>query len=256
MEIPHILLEMNFLSKELGKNTQVNIILPHQMDEGKKCKTLWLLHGLKGDHTSWLRNTAIERYASKHDLCVIMPNVDRSWYTNTKYGLNYLNYITKELPEVCRRNFSVMSDLPEDNIIAGLSMGGYGAFKAALTCPDQYGYCISLSGAVDVTRKGRPCNLPEWQSIFGFDIKDPLELEGSEHDLNFLARRNKQEGLSFPKIYMWCGVDDALLRANNELDATLTELGVEHTYETSEGNHRWEWWDMHILPALDNVLAN
>lgn len=256
MEIPHILLEMNFLSKELGKNTQVNIILPHQANEGEPCKTLWLLHGLKGDHTSWLRNTNIERYASKHNLCVVMPNVDRSWYTNTQYGVNYFNYIANELPEVCRSNFKAMSDKREDNIIAGLSMGGYGALKLALSFPDRYAYCISLSGALDVTRKGRPCILNEWQSIFGYGMQSSLELEGSEHDLHFLARRNKEEGLPFPKIYMWCGLDDPLLRANNELDATLADLSVEHTYKTSEGNHRWEWWDMHILPALNHVLAD
>ena len=168
----------------------------------------------------------------------------------------YFDFIANELPALLRDTFCGMSSAREDNIVAGLSMGGYGALKLALTCPEQYGACISLSGSLDVARRGRAYSLSEWQSIFGFDIKDPLELEGSEHDLNFLARRNKQEGLSFPKIYMWCGVDDALLRANNELDATLTELGVEHTYETSEGNHRWEWWDMHILPALNHILAD
>ena len=246
---------MNFLSSELGKNTQVNIILPHQTDEGKKCKTLWLLHGLKGDHTSWLRNTNIERYASKHNLCVIMPNVDRSWYTNTKYGLNYLNYITKELPEVCRRNFSVMSDRPEDNIIAGLSMGGYGAFKAALTCPDQYGYCISLSGAVDVTRKGRPCNLPEWQSIFGFEIESPLVLHGGRHDLFRLAKENKEKGVSFPRIYMWCGEADSLIEVNRSFSAHLTALSVAHRFEQSEGDHIWGFWDKHIESGIKYAVG-
>lgn len=255
MEIPHIFLEMNFLSKELGKNTQVNIILPHQANDGTPCKTLWLLHGLKGDHTSWLRNTCIERYAAKHGLCVVMPNVDRSWYTNTQYDANYFDYITKELPEVCRHNFKVMSDRPEDNIVAGLSMGGYGALKIALTCPEQYGYCISLSGALDITRKGRPYNINEWRSLFGFDMQTPLELEGSEHDIFWLAEKNKNEGIPFPKLYMWCGTEDHLFKANVEYHELLTKLGVEHTFETSEGNHTWRWWDLHILPALNHIFS-
>lgn len=47
-----------------------------------------------------------------------------------------------------------MSAKREDNFVAGLSMGGYGAVKAALTCPDKYFACASLSGSLDITRKG------------------------------------------------------------------------------------------------------
>jgi S-formylglutathione hydrolase FrmB len=183
-----------------------------------------------------------------------MPNVDRSWYTNTQYGANYFNFVTKELPEVCRHNFKVMSDKREDNIVAGLSMGGYGAIKLALSCPEQYAYCISLSGSLDITRKGRPYSIDEWRSIFGFDMHTPLELEGSEHDLFWLTEKNKKDGLPFPKLYMWCGTEDTLIKSNIEYHELLTRLGIEHTFETSEGSHTWRWWDLHILPALNYIL--
>ena len=242
---------MNFRSKELSKNTQVNILLPNDVGEcDAPCKTLWLLHGLSGDHTAWTRNTAIERYAAKYRLAVVMPSVDRSWYTNTAYGVNYFDYITGELPALCRATLRCLSDKREDNLIAGLSMGGYGALKAALTHPERYGTCISLSGSVDVTRKGRPCNLPEWRSIFGFDLQDPMELEGSEHDLFALASQLRAQGRDFPEIYMWCGLEDSLIVANRSLDAHLTALGAAHHFETSEGDHTWRWWDMHIQNAL------
>lgn len=55
-------LKLNFRSKKINKNTQVNILISD--------KTLWLLHGLSGDHTSWMRNTSIERYANEHGLAV------------------------------------------------------------------------------------------------------------------------------------------------------------------------------------------
>ena len=45
--------ELNLHSKELKMNTPVNVILPDRVEEGQTYKTLWLLHGLKGDHTSW-----------------------------------------------------------------------------------------------------------------------------------------------------------------------------------------------------------
>ena len=149
-----------------------------------------------------------------------------------------------------------MSQKREDNIVAGLSMGGYGAIKAAFSYPEKYGSCISLSGSLDITRKGRPCNLNEWQSIFGFDIESPLELEGSKHDLYALAAKVKTETKELPKLYMWCGTEDHLIDINRSFDQHLTELCIAHKFEMSEGDHSWKWWDLHIQNALDWILNN
>ena len=249
-----MLLELNFASSELKKNTTVNIILPNNINDEKPFKTLWLLHGLHDDHTSWTRKSSIERYVKKYNLAVVMPSVDRSWYTNTAYEVNYFNYVAYELPELMRSTFKGYSDKREDNIVAGLSMGGYGALKLALTCPRQYGSCISLSGSLDVTRKGRKCNINEWRSIFGFDIETPDVLEGSEHDLFALAKNNAESGLPFPKLYMWCGTEDTLIDINKKYDEHITSLGVPHLFEYSEGDHSWKWWDMHIKDGLKYIL--
>ena len=134
-------------------------------------------------------------------------------------------------------------------------MGGYGAMKLALTCPSQYAACISLSGSLDITRKGRACNLPEWRSIFNYDMQSPLELEGSEHDLFALAKKQKECGAILPNIYMWCGTEDELVKVNREFSAHLASLGIAHLYEESEGNHSWPWWDLHTKNALDKIFT-
>lgn len=246
-------LELNFRSSALGKETQVSVLLPDGAQ--KPYKTLWLLHGLHGDHTSYMRKTSIERYAAAHKIAVIMPNADRSWYTNTVYGANYFDFVANELPEFCACTFSGIDLERENNIVAGLSMGGYGAMKLALTCPDRYATCISLSGSLDITRKGRTCNLPEWRSIFNYDMQSPLELEGSEHDLFALVKKQKESGVTLPKLYMWCGTEDSLVRVNRDFSAHLFSLGIDHVYEESEGDHSWQWWDIHAKNALDKMLG-
>lgn len=246
--------ELNLYSKELKMNTPVNVILPDRVEEGQTYKTLWLLHGLEGDHTSWMRNSSIERYVHKYEIAVVMPSVQRSWYADTAYGMNYFSYITKELPQICRSHFKGMSERREDNIIAGLSMGGYGALKGALRCPKQYGACIALSGALDITRKGRNLYTNEWRALFDFELQDERELEGGENDLFALARKNKQEGLPFPKLYLWCGDQDTLLFNSEQFHALLEELEIPHHFSHSEGDHSWRWWDKQIRPALSYVL--
>ena len=250
-------LQMNFYSKELGKAVGINVLIPEKCrSSSEPYKTLWLLHGLTDDHSAWMRYSSIERYANEQGIAVVMPNVDRSWYTNTAYGAKYFNFVARELPEVCQGLFNGMSQKREDNIIGGLSMGGYGALKLALSNPEQYGACISLSGSLDVTRRGRAYNLEEWKSIFGYDMESATELAGSEHDLFALATNNKNEENPFPKLYLWCGLEDTLIDINRAFDAHLSSLAVPHVFKFSEGNHSWKWWDLHIQDAIKYVLNN
>ena len=76
-----------------------------------------------------------------------MPSTDLAWYTNTNYGHRYYDAIVKELPEVLQRFFPNMSRKREKTFIAGLSMGGYGAYKIALKT-NRFSYAASFSGAV------------------------------------------------------------------------------------------------------------
>lgn len=243
---------MNVRSKMLRQSVGINILLP--LNYEGQYKTLWLLHGYTCDETEWMRFTAIERYAEKLGIAVVMPNAGRSWYTDTRYGSKYFSFISEELPSILRAHFKGMSDKREDNIIAGQSMGGYGAMKFALSLPEQYGACIALSGSLDITRKNRSCNIDLWRSIFGFEMEAPDELEGSEHDLFALASRLAEKNELIPNIYMWCGTEDALLNVNNKFHDLLNSLGITHTYETSEGDHSWRWWDLHIQSGLEKIL--
>ena len=54
---------------------------------------------------------------------------------------------------------------------------------------------------------------------------------------------------------MWCGSEDALVGANRDFDKHLSQLGVDHQFERSEGDHSWKWWDLHIQRELEYILA-
>ena len=256
-------LELHYHSDALKMGVSVNVVLPENAktligmtaDGGSAYKTLYLFHGLSDDHTIWMRRTSIERYAANRGIAVVMPSVARSWYTDTADGAAYLTFVTQELPAVCQGFFKGMSDKREDNLVAGLSMGGYGAVKAALTRPDLFGGCASLSGALDLaTLPRRPGREEEWKGIFGFDLQSHEELADSKHDVFYLTRKAVEEGTPMPKMYLWCGTDDFLLDHSRRYSALLSELNVPHLYEESEGVHSWKWWDLHIQDALNYLL--
>lgn len=256
-------IQLQFHSDALMMQVSAHVILPErattmigmEANGESTFKTLYLLHGLSDDHSIWMRRTSIERYASEYNIAVVMPSVCRSWYTDSISGERYLTYVTEELPNKCRSFFNGMSEKPEDNIVAGLSMGGYGAIKCALTRPDRFGMCASLSGALDIAALDNLNPIAEWRCIFDHDLKSTTELAGTEHDLFHLADKMAEQGTPFPKTFIWCGTGDWLLDSNARFSAHLNKLGVDHEYVESEGWHAWNWWDLHIQSALKYLIG-
>ena len=152
------LIKCDFYSDALGLSTSMHVILPQQTHTQIGMEnvtgtglhpTLYLLHGMSDDDSIWLRRTSIERYVASLGIAVVMPQVHRSFYTDMAEGGQYWTFISEELPKLAR-SFFPLSPKREDNFVAGLSMGGYGAFKLALRKPDQYAAAASLSGALDM----------------------------------------------------------------------------------------------------------
>lgn len=143
----------NFYSKNLRMTTQINVIFPDVSNdvtplyEGTP-KVLYLLHGLSGNSDEWTRFSKIEYYAKKYNFIIIMPEVQRSFYTTGKVGIDYFHYVADELPAICGKWFH-LDQRRENTFIAGESMGGYGAVKIALNRPEKYEAVASLSGVLD-----------------------------------------------------------------------------------------------------------
>ncbi len=251
------LMHVNFFSDALRMAVSADVIIPEQsksligMDTvaGSTYKTLYLLHGLSDDHTIWQRRTNIERYVAGRNMAVVMPTVFRNWYCDTATGERYMTYISEELPAVMRSFFRGMSDKREDNFVAGLSMGGYGAMKVALTNPERFLGAASFSGVLDVVKlyDRREINRKEYENVFG----DPAKVKGSLNDIEFLARRAAASGKPLPSLYLWCGTEDDLLSHTRGAKEYFDELGFRTDYHESAGNHSWGYWDEQIRHALD-----
>ena len=99
---------------------------------------LYLLHGLKGAAHTWTSYTSIERYLyeSEKKMVVVMPEMHNNFYTDQAIGWPYLKYVAEELPRIIETYLRV-SPKRENTYVAGLSMGGYGAMKIALTYPES-----------------------------------------------------------------------------------------------------------------------
>ncbi|MCQ6562087.1 alpha/beta hydrolase [Paenibacillus mendelii] len=248
------LINCDFYSDSLGLSTSMTVILPQQsysqigMESKalqRKHPTLYLLHGLSDDHTIWLRRTSIERYVASLGIAVVMPVVHRSFYTNMKSGYDYWTFISEELPSIAR-SFFPLSDRREDNFVAGLSMGGYGAFKLALSHPDRYQAAASLSGSLDIASLSE--RFPaDFAKVFG-SLDEAVD---SANDMFRLASDLAASGKQAPQLYQCCGTEDFLYDVNLNFRDHARQLNLPLTYEEEPGNHDWGYWDAKIQRVLE-----
>ncbi len=256
-----ILNEVHFYSEALTLHSAMYVLLPQRTPAEIKSKrkphyrTLYLLHGRSDDHSAWQRWTSIEKYVEGLNLAVVMPAVNLSFYTDMAYGGNYFQFVSEEVPAIVRDIFPLSSER-KDNFVAGLSMGGYGAFKLALTYPERYAAAASLSGALDVREivKGHGFQddkawLAEMRNIFG----DLSKVSGSQHDLFALAKK-VAKGPVKPRLYQCCGTEDFLYADNLRFRDAVRKLPLDLTYEEGPGEHVWAYWDKMIQNVLTWML--
>ena len=255
-----MVLTCKYNSPVLSRNTQINVIVPTPKNEGeamgKDFKVLYLLHGLHGDADSWLHFSNISRYAQDAGIVVVMPSVNNSFYQDMAHGERFFTYMTKELPEYIQSIFPV-SKKPEDTFIAGLSMGGYGAWYIGLSCPEKFAAAASLSGAVDIAFRATPVpqgqmtELPGWmRNCFG----DVRTLPGSDKDVFALMEKAKQKGC-LPRLYQSCGTADFLYGMNCCAHNKLVEMEIPVTWREIPGMaHVWDLWDDEIRRVIDWML--
>jgi S-formylglutathione hydrolase FrmB len=247
-----ILNEIYFYSEVLDLRSSMYVLIPQRtLADAKnkrkpKYRTLYLLHGHSDDHSAWQRWTSIERYVEGLNLAVVMPAVHLSFYTDMAYGGRYWQFISEEVPNLVRDTFS-LSSKREDNYVAGLSMGGYGAYKLALTYPERFSAAASLSGALDIQGVIDPRNprsnaawMAEMHTVFG-DL--------SKHDLIAVAKKVAKSPLK-PRLYQCCGTEDQLYLNNIHFRDAVRKLPLDLTYEEGPGEHNWAYWDKMIQHVL------
>ncbi|MDD5597328.1 MAG: alpha/beta hydrolase family protein [Victivallaceae bacterium] len=247
-------IQCSFHSDALKMACSMNVIIPQVsatqigMESGrgkKEYPVLYLLHGCSDDHTIWGRRSSIERYVAGRDLAVVMPEAHRSFYTDMKSGGQYWTFISEELPRIVKALFPVSAER-RNTFVAGLSMGGYGAFKLALRCPEKFAAAASLSGVTDI------CQL--WNAGFDGDMKlifgSPAEFKDSENDLFKLSAELMKSGRPAPALFQACGTEDFLYADNIRFRDHLRKLGCKLHYQEAPGIHAWDFWDAQIQDVL------
>ena len=221
-------------------------------------KTLFLLHGISGNHADWISETRIRSWAENHGIAVVMPSGYNAFYLDQPEVHNYYGrFVGQELVEVARRMFP-LSARREDTFIGGISMGAYGALRNGLKYCETFGSIVSLSSAMIIN------NFDQVISSDGLFFLSRDFLEHTFGDLSHVRDSDKDPArlaadLVYcdrprPRIFMTCGNQDPLAEANRMLAGRMRDTGLDVTYDEMCGGHDWDFWNAALPKALDWLL--
>ena len=292
--------ERTFHSAALGVDKTYLVYLPEgYATSHKRYPVFYYLHGLSGDERSWFKGGHLPDVADQLGLeaIVVTPDGDDGFYTDAvtpvdydacmKDGTglflpqfqrhdktcvrqrNYETYIVKDVVGDVDAQYRTIATR-EGRGLAGMSMGGLGAFELAMRHQDEFSAAASHSGVVallyagphpygtgivklvtDVSTWGRTGDpqvnaIGVWvRGLFGPDIAN-----WKAHDPASLLQKLEPGKLA---LYLDCGTEDefGLDAEAAYVDELLGGKKLEHTYFSGPGHHDFGFW----VPRLPKSLA-
>lgn len=245
-------------SASLNRPWKFHVYLPdaEKSSSQQKYAVIYCLHGSGGDESDWdrafpLLDTLI-RTGKIPPVIAIAPGSGTSWWVDGQQPFESAFF--KDLVPFVEKKYPIKIE-KSARIVAGFSMGGYGALRYALTHPEFFGGAILLSPAL-------------------YNEQPPLESSartsasfGNPFSPKRWEKKNYQEilpkyfaALSPVCFFIAAGDDDwnepEGVRFNMELQSVLLYQALHKSHDNPaelrivNGGHNWKLW----LPLLKQGL--
>lgn len=244
-------------SKELGRDWKYTVYLPDGYgSSGLKYPVLYLLHGNGGTENDWAVQGRIQATTdaliASGDIpptVIIMPSAGTTWYVDRKERMESAFF--NDLIPMVESRYSVLQER-SGRLVAGLSMGGYGALRFVLMKPELFQAAALLSPAIYDPA------VPETSSarrvgVFGANAFDPAVWTS----LNYPTLWDKflEKKIAVP-MYINSGDDDDF---NIEMEATRLYEKLRAAKQPAQlrivdGAHAWPVWESTIGDAMKYIF--
>ncbi|MBE6974272.1 MAG: hypothetical protein E7436_02115 [Ruminococcaceae bacterium] len=240
------LLTVDFHTKSLARRTRMDLFIPslnlggclknqdpqYYRNHPQTYPLVVFLHGFGDNEKAWQMNTQILKLCEDHKIAACFINGENKWYLNMGPIEDYYTLVEEEVLDFLYGNFTYLSE-DQPLVIAGVSMGGYGALYHYLKNVDKYAACVALSPAI------RPDRLDETK----FGTLRELFLENQGKALN---------------VYLSVGESDFIIDSSRAFNDFLLEnkLGVEYKF-IPDADHSWYTWAQeifHVIKYLENII--
>ena len=222
----------HYYSESFGRNMTFRVYLPEgYFDSNKRYPTVYLLHQFQSDSSSYALDKVDEILdkaiadGSVKEMIVIMPDSSgMSWWVNQP-DAPWQDMVTDELVPVVDSRYRTIPDARYRGI-AGVSMGGFGAYVIGIQHPNIFTSIASFMGALSFTQQGQ----------------NPIAL----------VKSLTPEALNRFAHYFVCGnLDEYRFDVPAiQLDQYLREVNIPHYFEISDGSHNSAFYTQYIAHSF------
>ncbi len=219
------------------------VYVPVNYKENSEFPLMYLLHGYSGSYKDWSNNVNLQELADKYQFIIVCPEgYYNSWYVNSPERKNnqYEKFFWSDLYPLLNTKYKV----DKSNIfITGLSMGGHGSMLLYLQNQKKFKAAGSMSGILDIRLFPDKW---EMKNLLG-EYKKNKKTWDNYSAVELL----RKFGTSKTMIIVDCGTEDFAFKANKEFNKAAKKHKVKITYNTSPGNHNWEFWTKTVITHLE-----
>lgn len=247
-----------FASVSLQRDWTYNLYVPDGYEESALLyPVLYLLHGNGGDRASWVLQGRIQRTADAliargeiPPCLIVMPEGGTSWYVDAREKMESA-LIADLLPEVQKH----WRTLPTrgGRLIAGVSMGGYGAARFALKYPELFAAAALLSPAIYVPEP------PENSAARTAGVFGAPDFSGAAwRQYNYPALWEAYRAKNLPvALYIAAGDDDPYFIEQEaaRFYLLLRRSGQPAELRIVDGAHDWPLWSRVTPEALRYIFG-
>lgn len=251
-----------FNSPSLGSEVNYAISLPasYQKDSSKRYPIVIFLHGLFNDEKDWQDRGIQEKLDELRtsgkvgEYIIALPYGANSFYLNAKNGLRYEDAIVKDFIPFVDKTYRTN---PQNRMIAGISMGGYGALLIAFKHPELFVGVAAHCAALFEELPKAPASAKDSRGKYRYELATqlygkPLDAQHFQQNNPLQLAKTNADKIKKLKIYFDIGKQDryGFEAANQLLDSILSKANVEHEFNFVDGEHGWSFLLSRTEPAF------
>ncbi|HAZ03784.1 MAG: 1,4-beta-xylanase [Bacteroidetes bacterium GWF2_42_66] len=254
---------LSMKSAILNSERKYAIYLPPDYETSERSyPVLYLLHGAgQAGHISWVQCGEVLYIADKAiregkctPMIIVMPDATagrQGYFNSVKGDWRYEDFFFEEFIPFIEGKYRIRAE-KRYRAIAGLSMGGGGAFIYALHHPELFSSACPLSANASMFSLSAAKEQLERREKETVTDKE-AETYYQRYSAIYLVENIPEEQKKAVRWYIDCGDDDFLYEGNSLIHIAMRKGGIPHEFRIRDGGHTWTYWRTALPEVLDFV---
>jgi S-formylglutathione hydrolase FrmB len=260
-------LDVQVATRHMPAAVPVAVWLPpsYEARPDRRFPVLYFLHDGQGDETVLFRHGVVDaldaamRAGRLPEMILVSPRGTGTWWIDAADGRRRMAaFLSEDLVPYVDRTYRTRASA-DGRLAAGISMGGYGALRWALSRPDLFAAAGGLSPAIQQLCASCVAALrfyvrPSLEAAFG---ADPVANVLRKNDLYQMLLDDPLLARRSPFLLVRCGTEDRyrISELASFFDRFAKAVSLPHEVVVEPGVHDWPYWTR-VFPDFAASLAS